>query len=170
MRLKPTTIDLKQFVQRLVEAIQFHRERDRHQFVVDFSAEPLFVYVDVKQMEQVLRNLLVNAIKYSPAGSTITIRGWQGSRHLFLQVKDEGIGIAPVDQPKIFERFYRIDNEITRDVSGAGLGLAISRGIIEAHGRRIWVESAPGQGSTFSVTLPVAPTQEKTQPLERHCG
>jgi signal transduction histidine kinase len=103
--------------------------------------------------------LLVNAIKYSPAGSTITVRGRQESHHLLLQVKDEGIGIAPVDQPKIFERFYRIDNEITRDVSGAGLGLAISRGIIEAHGGRIWVESAPGQGSTFSVTLPVGPTQ-----------
>lgn len=170
LRLDPTSIDLKQFVQRLVEAMQYHRQLDPHHFVVDFSTEPLFAYVDVKQMEQVMRNLLVNAIKYSPAGSTVTIRGWRGSHHLLLQVEDEGIGIDAVDQPKIFERFYRINNEITRDVSGAGLGLAISRGIVEAHGGRIWVESAPGQGSTFSITLPLVPPQEETQPLERYYG
>jgi len=154
LRLSTTTIDLKQFVRRLVEAIQIQIELNQHHFVLDFPTEPLIANIDIKRMEQVLRNLLVNAIKYSPARSTITVRGRQENHHLLLQVRDEGIGIAVVDQSKIFERFYRVENEITRDVSGAGLGLTISRGIVEAHGGRIWVESAPDQGSTFYITLP----------------
>ena len=162
LRLHTATADIGQFVQRLVRVIQVQTELTQHYFVLDFPTEPLMAKIDAKRMEQVLRNLLVNAIKYSPTGSTITVRGRRESRYLLLTIKDEGIGIAAADQPKIFERFYRVENEITRDVSGAGLGLAISRGIVEAHGGRLWVESVLGQGSTFYLTLQVGKEDKKT--------
>jgi signal transduction histidine kinase len=111
--------------------------------------------VDPKRLEQVLRNLLSNALKYSPAGGTITVRGRRDGRQLLVQISDQGIGIPAEALERVFERFYRVENELTQSVRGAGLGLAVCRGIVEAHGGRIWVESVPGLGSTFYVTLSV---------------
>jgi two-component system sensor histidine kinase VicK len=120
----------------------------------DSPLQPLMANVDPKHVEQILRNLLTNAIKYSPDGGTITIEVEQNKKELIVQFKDQGIGIPAADLKKIFERFYRVDNDITRDVSGAGLGLAISRELVEAHGGRMWAESEWGTGSTFYFTLP----------------
>jgi signal transduction histidine kinase len=115
--------------------------------------------VDSKRIEQVLRNLLSNALKYSPEGGTITlhgaIRGYGDEKQLVIRVSDQGIGIPPEETEKIFERFYRGENEVIQSMRGAGLGLAVCRGIVEAHGGRIWVESVPGAGSSFFFTLPV---------------
>jgi two-component system sensor histidine kinase VicK len=111
--------------------------------------------VDPKRIEQVLRNLLSNAIKYSPEGGTITIQGRGEERQLLVRVSDQGIGIPSEDLERVFERFYRVENEITKTVRGVGLGLAVCQGIVKAHGGRIWVESTLGAGSTFSFTLPV---------------
>jgi two-component system sensor histidine kinase VicK len=115
----------------------------------------LVATVDPKRIEQVLRNLLSNAIKYSPEGGTITVQGCGDERQLLVQVSDGGIGIPSEDLERVFERFYRVENEITQSVRGAGLGLSVCRGIVEAHGGHIWVESALGAGSTFYFTLPV---------------
>jgi two-component system sensor histidine kinase KdpD len=114
----------------------------------------LIARVDPVQVEQVLRNLLSNAVKYSPAGGTIAVRGWEDGAEVTLCVEDEGIGIPDGEQQRIFERFHRVDSTLVHAVSGVGLGLAVCRGIVDAYGGRIWVESAPGEGSRFYVTLP----------------
>jgi two-component system sensor histidine kinase VicK len=126
----------------------------QHCFVHDFPSKPLVATVDSKRIEQVLRNLLTNAIKYSPEGGHITVQGRGDHRQLLIQVRDEGMGIPPEDLERVFERFYRVENEITQRVGGVGLGLAVCRAIVEAHGGRMWVESSLGVGSTFFFTLP----------------
>jgi len=101
-----------------------------------------------------LSNLLSNAIKYSPDGGKIIVRGKVEPNQVTLSVSDEGPGIATPDLPHVFDRFYRGDSELTKRAKGAGLGLYLAKAAVEAHGGRLWVESAPVQGSTFSFTLP----------------
>jgi signal transduction histidine kinase len=109
---------------------------------------------DGRRLTQVLINLVGNAIKFTDAGEVaIKAEAHNGSFH--VSVRDTGPGISPADQAKLFQEFQQADNAITRKKGGTGLGLAISKRIIEMHGGRIWVESQPGQGSTFAFTLPV---------------
>jgi GAF domain-containing protein len=109
---------------------------------------------DGRRLTQVLINLVGNAIKFTDAGEVaIKAEAHNGSFH--VSVRDTGPGISPADQAKLFQEFQQADNAITRKKGGTGLGLAISKRIIEMHGGRIWVESQPGQGSTFTFTLPV---------------
>ncbi len=131
-----------------------------YRFVYDFPEQPLIGKVDARRIEQVLRNLLNNAVKYSPEGGTITVQGRGDRWQLLIRVSDEGIGIPPHEQERIFERFYRVENEVTRRTQGAGLGLSVCRSIVEAHGGHIWVDSTPGKGSTFYFTLPVGSSEE----------
>ncbi len=132
-----------------------------YRFVYDFPEQPLIGRVDARRIEQVLRNLLSNAVKYSPDGGTITVQGRGDRWQLLIRVSDEGIGIPPHEQEHVFERFYRVENEVTRRTRGAGLGLSVCRSIVEAHGGHIWVESTPGKGSTFYFTLPVGDSEER---------
>jgi PAS domain S-box-containing protein len=120
----------------------------------DLPDMPLVALVDAKRLEQVLRNLLSNACKYSPAGAKIGVRVFRQADEATICVQDEGIGIPLEEQSRIFERFYRADNEVTRRTPGAGLGLSICKWIAEAHGGRIEVQSAPGEGSRFCIVLP----------------
>jgi K+-sensing histidine kinase KdpD len=129
----------------------------QHRLVDDFPSEPFVANVDAKRIEQVLRNLLDNAIKYSPGGGTVTVHGRRDKWKILILVSDDGIGIPAEEQGRIFERFRRVENEVTRRMRGAGLGLSVCQGIVEAHGGRIWVESQLGAGSTFCFTLPVEP-------------
>jgi CheY-like chemotaxis protein/two-component sensor histidine kinase len=109
---------------------------------------------DGRRLTQVLINLVGNAIKFTDAGEVaIKAEAQNGSFH--VSVRDTGPGISSADQTKLFQEFQQADNAITRKKGGTGLGLAISKRIIEMHGGRIWVESQPGQGSTFTFTLPV---------------
>ena len=109
---------------------------------------------DLMRMQEVLQNLLDNAVQYTPPGGRITLRAWQEARDIVLCVADTGIGIPHAEQERIFERFYRVDAARSREAGGTGLGLSIARHIIEAHGGRIWVESEVGQGSRFFVSIP----------------
>ncbi len=154
LRLDKSPTDISQLVREVMEAMEI--QLTQHRFVHDFPADPLVATVDPKRIEQVLRNLLSNAIKYSPEGGTITIHGHEDERQLLIWVSDQGVGIPTEDLERVFERFYRVENEITQSVSGAGLGLAVCQGIVEAHGGRIWAESVLGVGSTFYFTLPVS--------------
>ena len=101
-------------------------------------------------------NLVSNAVKYSPEGGEVYLGARRENDSIRIKVRDEGIGIPPESVEMIFERFYRIDNSDRRAVGGTGLGLALVREIITAHGGRVWVESEEGKGSTFFVSLPVA--------------
>jgi signal transduction histidine kinase len=104
-------------------------------------------------LTQVLINLVGNAIKFTDAGE-VAIKAEANNGSFHVSVRDTGPGISAADQTKLFQEFQQPDNAITRKKGGTGLGLAISKRIIEMHGGRIWVESQPGQGSTFTFTLP----------------
>jgi K+-sensing histidine kinase KdpD len=157
LRLDKRPTNVSQLAREVIESMKLETDVQltQHQFVHDFPSEPLVATVDPKRIEQVLRNLLSNAIKYSPEGGPISVQGRGDDRQLLIQVSDQGMGIPSEDLERVFERFYRVENEITQAVSGAGLGLAVCRGIVEAHGGRIWVESSVDVGSTFYFTLPV---------------
>ncbi len=153
LRLDKYPTDVGQLAGQVMESMKGQLTDGR--LVHDFPADPLMVTVDPERVEQVLRNLLRNAIKYSPRGGTIAIKGRGKDREVCISVSDQGIGIPADDLERVFERFYRVENEITRRVRGAGLGLAVCRSIIETHGGRIWIESTLGAGTTVYFTLPV---------------
>ena len=113
------------------------------------------VRVDSGRIRQVLTNLLSNAIKFSPNGGTITVSAQNTEESVVVRVTDDGIGIPAEALPQLFDKFFRVDNTETREISGTGLGLALVKQIVEAHGGRVQVESVPGKGSTFSFSLPI---------------
>ena len=107
-----------------------------------------------------MANLISNAIKFSPDGSIINVKARKEKNDVLFEVQDFGRGIPLDKQNKVFETFYQVDSSADRKFGGAGLGLAISRGVIIAHGSKIWVESEEGKGSTFRFTLPVKPVKD----------
>ncbi|HNP88765.1 MAG TPA: ATP-binding protein, partial [Kouleothrix sp.] len=117
------------------------------------------VHADYERTRQVLENLVTNAVKYSPEGGRIRVAGRATAEQAIISVTDQGIGIPPEEQSKLFRRFYRVDNRLRRETQGAGLGLFLARAIVEAQGGRIWVESQVGRGSRFSFTVPLATPQ-----------
>jgi signal transduction histidine kinase len=121
---------------------------------VELAEEPVLVAADAPRLEQLVINLVENALKYSPHDSRVVIRVWQAGAEAHLSVQDRGIGVPLEDQPLVFERFHRARNVDDRRFAGMGLGLYIARGIVEQHGGRIWLDSTPGAGSTFFVALP----------------
>jgi len=140
-------------------ARKFATQAPAHRIEVDFSPGFPTTVGDERRLTQVLNNLVSNAIKYSPDGGLITIIGAMHPEHVTVSVCDEGIGIAARDQHRIFQKFSRIDNALSRKTEGTGLGLFLSRAIIEAHGGRIWFRSnsdhQPGApGTTFTFSLP----------------
>ncbi len=114
------------------------------------------VWGDQERLGQVLVNLLHNAVKFSPQGSTVTVATHQSDGQLVVEVRDEGVGIPRADINRVFERFYKVDRARNRGQGGTGLGLSIARHIVEGHGGRIWVESDEGRGSVFTFTVPLA--------------
>jgi PAS domain S-box-containing protein len=122
------------------------------------------VWVDADRMIQTFTNLLGNAIKFSPRGSTIWFSGSKQAGQMLFQIRDRGRGIPADKLGIIFERFQQVDGSDTRNGEGTGLGLAICRSIIQQHGGRIWVESVFGEGSTFSCILPRSPSIQDSHP------
>jgi signal transduction histidine kinase len=131
---------------------------DRH-IEVDFPPVPLLVECDQAQIETVLLNLLENALKYSPPETPLCLRGESRAGSVFFTVRDQGPGLKPSDEARVFERFYRAPTG--RSARGTGLGLPICKAIIEAHGGAIGVQSAPGGGAEFWFSLPALPPLEE---------
>lgn len=148
--LQPEPMDLSLLIRAVVA--QVIPLSSGHQIDVNVPALIEGVW-DAARLEQVLQNLLTNAIKYAPDGGSVTVSAEVGPHEVTVSVADEGLGIAPEELPQLFDRFYRVAR--TRGLEGSGLGLYVCQGIVAAHGGRIWAESdGPGHGSTFSFTLP----------------
>jgi two-component system sensor histidine kinase BaeS len=113
------------------------------------------VEVDPTLFRQAVANLVDNAIKYTPAGGSVTLRAFQADGRQTVRVEDTGLGIAPTDQARLFERFYRARRKETLREKGTGLGLAIVKSIVEQHGGRVSLESRLGAGSAFTLEIPV---------------
>lgn len=165
VKLNRWLISLRQVVYELTT--QLNTQLARHRLLIKMREDIPPVYVDRDKVKQVIFNLLTNAIKYSPNGGEIVLEIGEAApgdlradhpagRWMLVRISDQGIGIGPEDLPRIWERFYRVDNTNTRRIGGTGLGLSITRALVELHGGQIWVESALGLGSTFSFTLPIA--------------
>jgi signal transduction histidine kinase len=152
VKLNLSDVQLDQLGARAVE--RFSNQATRHQFALSFQNDYPAIQGDAKLLRQVVDNLLTNAIKYSPNGGTITVGGRYSETNVNFFVRDEGAGIAEAEQKRIFERFYRVDGNLTSKTKGTGLGLYLVRAIVEAHHGEINVKSQAGHGSTFYFSLP----------------
>jgi two-component system phosphate regulon sensor histidine kinase PhoR len=135
-----------------VERLNVQAERAGLTVEIDCPADLAQVLADATRLEQVIVNLLHNAIKFTAEGGTIRLSARSEGETVVFAVQDNGVGIAADDLPRIFERFYKADR--ARSSGGTGLGLAIARHLVEAHGGQIWVESVEGRGSTFYFSIP----------------
>ncbi|NDJ52600.1 MAG: GAF domain-containing protein [Chloroflexi bacterium] len=154
LSLQFSTVRLPELVGRLVR--KFRVQTDQHTIESRFPADFPDVQVDERRLGQVLSNLISNAIKYSPDGGHILVSGSRLDRHVEIRISDEGIGMEPEQLSRVFDRFYRADNALTRQTQGVGLGLYIVRSIIKAHDGTITVESVPKVGTTFIIQLPLS--------------
>lgn len=145
-------MDLRHLAGEVAERMQ--TTTSTHSIVVE-SPGPVQIVADRDHLEQVLNNLIANAVKYSPDGGQITVRVGADADAAALAVSDSGIGIPPEELEEVFGLFYRSPDRRARDVGGMGLGLYISKEIVDRHGGRIWAESELGQGTTFEVRLPL---------------
>jgi two-component system phosphate regulon sensor histidine kinase PhoR len=148
-------VAVSQFVESCVETAQRPASERDLRVSVNLSSRLPDIAADRRRLAEVLQNLLDNAIQYTPPGGQITLSASADGSEVTFTVADTGIGIPQADQPRIFERFYRVDAARSREVGGTGLGLAIAKHLVEVHGGRIWVESEVGQGSQFRFTVPV---------------
>jgi signal transduction histidine kinase len=150
-------VDLAEIVADSVASARPRAETAAVEITVDESPVPT-VMGEAGRLAQLMDNLVSNAIKFTPPGGRIDIRLAERDSHVRLEVSDTGIGIPEPEREKLFERFFRSQNALERQIQGTGLGLYISKAIVEAHGGRIGVQSAEGRGTTFVVELPVAPS------------
>ena len=148
-------LSVSQFVQSCMETTQRSAQEKNLYVSVDLQGSLPDIAADRRRLAEVLQNLLDNAIQYTPSGGKIKVSAVSDGEEVTFTVSDTGIGIPKVDQPRIFERFYRVDVARSREVGGTGLGLSIAKHLVEAHGGRIWVDSEVGQGSHFHFTVPV---------------
>jgi signal transduction histidine kinase len=151
LNTQPT--DMSQFIAGVVARYQPFIENSEHRFILNVPARLPVVEIDPSRLEQVIINLLSNAVKYSPVDTRIELAVREIGPSLQIEVRDEGDGLSADEISKIFQPYYRRARD--RQKSGLGLGLTICQQIVEAHGGKIQVESAPGQGSTFRITLPL---------------
>ncbi len=165
IRLQPEKVELEPLLRDVVRDFRrrIQKEQRRLELRKEIEAPLPAVYADPKRTEQILANLLENAIRYTPDGGTITVMARRyDDNFVVVAVQDTGIGIAPEDQGKVFERFYRGHHPLVLASPGTGLGLPIVRQLVEMQGGRIWLESEgiPGKGTTFYFTIPIYTGQE----------
>ena len=155
LELEIRRLSVAQFVESCIETTQRTAAEKELRVSVNLQQPLPDIAADRRRLAEVLQNLLDNAMQYTPAGGQIMVGASANGAEVTITVSDTGIGIPQADQSRIFERFYRVDVARSREVGGTGLGLSISKHLVEAHGGRIWVESAVGQGSQFHFTVPI---------------
>jgi two-component system phosphate regulon sensor histidine kinase PhoR len=155
LELEIRRLSVSQFVESCIETTQRPAAEKDLRISVNLPQSLPDIAADRRRLAEVLQNLLDNAMQYTPAGGQIMVSASADTAEVTFTVSDTGIGIPQADQPRIFERFYRVDVARSREVGGTGLGLSISKHLVEVHGGRIWVESEVGRGSQFHFTVPI---------------
>lgn len=148
------SINLRDLIDKTILEFKEKIDQKEQQVKINISPQLPLVKADPEQIEVVFRNLLDNAIKYTPNRGKISISALEKAENIYIEVADNGIGISAEHLPRIFERFYRADKDRSRKLGGTGLGLAIVKHIVQANQGTIGVESKPGKGSKFFFTLP----------------
>lgn len=159
-------VDLNGIVSEILDTYSFHFQQKGFESKLEIKAESLVVMADREAMHEVLINLLDNAIKYSPDAKKIDVITGKSEFDAFVTVKDYGVGVKKEDQKQIFEKFFRVSTGDIAKSKGTGLGLSLVKHIVDHHGGRISVDSTPGQGSSFTIYLPLTQT-ENGQDLNR---
>jgi len=154
MKLEFRPVSVQQLVESCAETVGMKAEAKQLALELMVPEGLPAVRGDANRLQEVLQNLLDNAVQYTPSGGRVEVSAARAGDQIVITVADTGIGVPQAEQSRIFERFYRVDAARSREVGGTGLGLSIARHIVEAHGGRIWVESAVGEGSRFHFSIP----------------
>ncbi len=157
MELEISRFDLPAAIGNALTLVRERGQRHKITFGLDLGADLGEVTADERKLKQVLLNLLSNAVKFTPEGGRIDVSARRDTDQVVIAVRDTGIGIAPEDRDAVFEEFRQVGSDYTKKQEGTGLGLALAKRFVELHGGRIWLESEPGKGSTFSFTIPIRP-------------
>lgn len=153
-RVQPEPCDARSLIRDCVSDMRPLAAQKGVELVMDVPEDLPAVRADLARLGQVLINLVSNGIKFTPAGGRVTVSARVDAQAFHLSVRDTGVGIPPTELPRLFQPFTQLDMSLTRQVGGAGIGLSISKAIVEAHGGSIGVTSQTGEGSTFYFTLP----------------
>ncbi len=167
VRFEPRMIQAGDIVQDVVEVLRGQAEAKGHSLTCTVPDDLPVILADADRLTQVLTNLVSNAIHYTPPDGQIRVDVYGVTDALRIDVSDNGVGIPREELPRIFERFYRGDHPMVQESRGTGLGLPIAKMFVEMHGGRMWVESEAGQGSTFTVLLPLPMEEQPDQDLAR---
>ena len=152
LAIEPQPLRLSRLAQEVIDEMQ--QRATAHRFLLDFPPDFPLVDADPRRLKQVLRNILDNGVKYSPDGGLIVIRGVIRREDVVVSIADQGVGISPEDMIPLFDKYFRGRLPYGRTVPGIGLGLPVSRELVEAHNGRIWAESKIGEGTTLHFSLP----------------
>jgi two-component system phosphate regulon sensor histidine kinase PhoR len=155
LQMNWATFDPLVVIERVLSAQRAYT--DKHQLTLQKEGLIVPILGDTDKFDQIMTNLVSNAIKYSPRGGDITVKVWSDGETLRVSVSDQGMGVPPDKLSRIFDKFERVDNRDTREVGGTGIGLFLVKHLVERHSGRIWAESELGQGSTFIFEIPVEP-------------
>jgi len=155
MELEMARFDLRHAMDNALTLVRGRAEAHSIQLETLISEDVDEFEGDERKLKQILLNLLTNAIKFTPEGGTVTLEARRSEETYVLSVKDTGIGIAPEDQERVFEEFRQVGFDSARKAEGTGLGLTLTKRLVELHGGRITVDSTPGRGSTFTFNLPI---------------
>ena len=153
LNIEPQPLRLPLLAEEVAQEIQHHS--GDHNFVVDFPADFPIVDADPRRIRQVILNIIDNAIKYSPGGGLIVIRGEVRPTDVVVSIADQGVGISPEDLIPLFDKYFRVKAPTGYHVPGTGLGLPVARAIVETHGGRIWAKSKVGEGTTLFFSIPL---------------
>ena len=168
LQLTINELEVRPEIEHVLRSIRNQFPEKQIRVALEIPTDLCPLQADRLRFSQVVTNLVSNADKYSPAGSTMTIIARENDGRIQIDVSDTGMGISKDDQSKLFTKFFRADNSDTRKESGAGLGLYIAKLLVEAQEGQMWVESELGKGSTFSFTLPVANVQVVCKEIAAH--
>ncbi|MCK5245604.1 two-component sensor histidine kinase, partial [Candidatus Bipolaricaulota bacterium] len=156
LSMHPRPCSIEDIFETILETIGVQMEDEDITLVREIEGNLPAIEADAQRIEQVLLNLLANAIRHTPAEGSIFVRAEQAGKDIQVSICDSGTGLSDLDLQHVFDRFYRADEARTSDDTGAGLGLSIAKALIDAHGGRIWAENAPEGGACFAFTLPIS--------------